>query len=171
MIGSLASTSPSSFAASGRVVAQRGGLTAEEQRQVEALKQTDRKVKSHEQAHMAAGAGLVRGGSFEYQAGPDNKRYAVGGEVSIDTSPGRTPIETIAKARQIRAAALAPADPSTQDRRVAAAASQMEMQAQQELAQKTSEERTGGGSENRAINAYRQVVTAGNGLGGFSAEA
>lgn len=171
MIGSIASTSVSSFAASGRMAAQRGGLTVEEQRQVDALKQTDRQVKSHEQAHMSAGAGLVRGGSFEYQVGPDNKRYAVGGEVSIDTSPGRTPTETIAKARQIRAAALAPADPSTQDRRVAAAASQMELQAQQELAQQASEERTGGGTASDAINAYRQVAAAGNGAGGFSTEA
>jgi ribosomal protein L12E/L44/L45/RPP1/RPP2 len=43
------------------------------------------------------------------------------------------PEATIQKAKQIRAAALAPADPSTQDRAVAASASAMESQAQQEL--------------------------------------
>lgn len=56
------------------------------------------------------------------------------GEVSIDTSPGRTPTETLARAERIQAAALAPADPSPQDRSVAAQAAQMAAQARQELA-------------------------------------
>lgn len=171
MIGAIASSSFSSAGSSGRLAARQGGLSPEEQRQVEALKQTDRKVRAHEQAHMAAGAGLVRGSSFSYQAGPDNKRYAVAGEVSIDTSPGRTPVETIAKAQQIRAAALAPADPSTQDRRVAAAASQMEMQARQELAQADDEQRSGNRQIDSALAAYRQVSATGQVGTGFSAVA
>lgn len=85
---------------------------------------------------MTAGAGLVTSGaSFTYQKGPDGVNYVIGGEVSISTSPGRTPDETIQRARQIRAAALAPADPSGQDRAVAAQASQMEQQAQMEKSQ------------------------------------
>lgn len=89
-------------------------------------------------SHLAAGAGLVRGGpSYTYQRGPDGQLYAVGGEVSIDTSPGRTPEETIRRAQQIRAAALAPADPSAQDRQVAAAASRMELEAHIQAAQDT----------------------------------
>ncbi len=171
MIGAVGSASAYSHAGAARLDARQGGLSPEEQRQVEALKQTDRKVRSHEQAHMAAGAGLVRGSGYEYQAGPDNKRYAVAGEVSIDTSPGRTPEETIAKAQQIRAAALAPADPSTQDRRVAAAASQMEMQARQELAQAADDQRSGNDQVDSALAAYRQVATADGGGGGFSAVA
>lgn len=111
------------------------GLTAEEQREVQSLKQTDRKVRDHEQAHLTVGADLVRAGAtFSYQTGPDNQRYAVAGEVSIDVSPGRSAEETIAKAQRIRAAALAPADPSPQDRRVAARASRMEGEARTELA-------------------------------------
>lgn len=168
MIGAIASFSPQSPSAAGRLSGRQGGLSPEEQRQVEALKQTDRKVRAHEQAHMAAGGGLVRGSSYSYQAGPDNKRYAVAGEVSIDTSPGRTPSETIAKAQQIRAAALAPADPSTQDRRVAAAASQMEMQARQELAQARDEQRSGSRQVDGALAAYRQVSAAQEAVGGFS---
>lgn len=118
-------------------------LTLEQQRQVAELKQIDLKVRAHEQAHMSAGAGLIRGGaSFSYETGPDNKRYAVAGEVSIDTSPGRTPEETIPKAQHIRAAALAPADPSPQDHGVAAQASQMEGQARQEVSAKQREEST-----------------------------
>lgn len=170
MIGAVGSSSVSPYAASGRLAARQGGLSPDEQRQVDALKQTDRKVRSHEQAHMAAGAGLVRGSGYAYQAGPDNKRYAVAGEVSIDTSPGRTPEETIAKAQQIRAAALAPADPSTQDRRVAAAASQMEMQARQEMAQAADEQRSGSAQVASALAVYRQISAAGEG-GGFSAVA
>lgn len=79
---------------------------------------------------MAAGAGLItRGASFTYETGPDGKRYAVGGEVGIDVSGGRTPEETLAKAERIRAAALAPAEPSAQDRQVAAEADQMAAEA------------------------------------------
>ncbi len=99
------------------------------------LATTDREVRAHEAAHLAAAGGLAQGGaSFDTVRGPDGRPYAIGGEVSIDVSPGRTPEETIAKAQQIRSAALAPADPSAQDYRVAAQAAQMAQQAQQALA-------------------------------------
>jgi|GEM_PF-4366859 len=62
-------------------------LTEQEQREVQELKTRDREVRQHEQAHMAAAGGHARGGpSYEYTTGPDNRRYAIGGEVSIDTS-------------------------------------------------------------------------------------
>ena len=137
------------------------GLTPDELRVVRQLEQTDRKVRAHEQAHLSAGAGLVRGGaSYSYEVGPDDKRYAVSGEVSIDASPGKTPVETIPKAQHIRATALAPVDPSAQDHRVAAAASQMEIDARMELAQQRSEEIRLGASENVSADdtasSYRQ---------------
>lgn len=117
-------------------------LTPEEQQQVRRLVQTDRAVRAHEQAHLSVGADLVRGAAaYSYQTGPDNRRYAVGGEVSIDTSPGRTPEETIPKAQHIRATALAPVDPSPQDHSVAAQATRMENDARVELsAQKNQEQ-------------------------------
>ncbi len=103
--------------------------------EVAALASTDRKVRSHEAAHLAAAGGLAQGGaSFSTVRGPDGQMYAVGGEVGIDVSPGRTPEETLAKAQQIQRAALAPADPSSQDYRVAAIAAQLIQQAQRELA-------------------------------------
>lgn len=113
-------------------------LTPQEQKQVAQLQSRDREVRAHEAAHVAAGGGYVRGGAnFSYQVGPDGKRYAVGGEVSIDTSPVRdNPAATIAKMQTVRRAALAPADPSAQDRAVAAAASASEAQARQELRDK-----------------------------------
>jgi hypothetical protein len=110
-------------------------LTPAQQREIEQLKQTDREVRQHEQAHLAVGRDLVTSGpSYTYATGPDRQRYAVGGEVSIDTSPGRSPEETIPKAQHIRATALAPAKPSAQDHSVAAQASRMESEARIELA-------------------------------------
>lgn len=109
-------------------------LSDEAQATLRQLQATDRKVRAHELAHLAASGGLATGApSYTYQKGPDGVNYAVGGEVSIDTSPAKTPEETIAKAATIIAAALAPADPSPQDRAVAAAASQLAQQARAEL--------------------------------------
>ncbi len=121
-------------------VSSRQSLSEEEQRQVAELQKVDRKVRQHEQMHMAAGGGLVTSGpSYRYTRGPDGKSYAVGGEVGIDTSEASSPEATLGKARQIRAAALAPPDPSAQDRQVAALAAQMEMRALQELARQGQE--------------------------------
>jgi hypothetical protein len=106
------------------------------QREIQKLAARDREVRAHEQAHVAAGGSLITSGpTYTYQTGPDRRRYAVGGEVGIDTSPVRgDPEATVDKAQRIRAAALAPAEPSAQDRSVAAKASQMEQSARIELA-------------------------------------
>lgn len=117
-------------------------LTEEEKQIVARLKAIDQEVRAHEQAHLAVAGPFANGGpSFQYQKGPDGKMYAVGGEVSIDTSkvPG-DPSATIQKAEAIKRAALAPAHPSGQDLQVAAQAQAMEEQARQEsYAQKTDE--------------------------------
>jgi len=120
---------------------RRGGqkLTAEQQQQLLKLKQRDAHVRQHEAAHQAAGGALTGAASFTYQGGPDGKQYAIGGEVPIRLATGRTPDETIANARQARAAALAPSDPSGADLSVAAAASQMEMAAEQRKAKLASQ--------------------------------
>jgi hypothetical protein len=76
--------------------------------------------------------------------------YAVGGEVSIDCSPVKgDPQATVAKMQAIQRAAMAPADPSGQDRSVAAAAAAAAAQARQEMAQKTG----GGKDTNSGIQA------------------
>ena len=119
-------------------------LTPEALKLIDELKARDAEVRQHEQAHMAAAGGLtVSGASYTYQRGPNGVNYAIGGEVQIDTSPGGTPEETIARAATIQAAALAPAGPSGADRAVAAQAQQMETQARAELAQQQSQEATG----------------------------
>lgn len=126
-------------------------LDAEQQRQIAKLVETDRKVRAHEQAHMSAGGGLVRGAaSFDYETGPDGKRYAVGGEVSIDTTEGRTPAETVVKAQRIYDAAMAPADPSPQDHAVASMAMGMKAEATQEL---NAQQATQGGRTSTARDA------------------
>jgi|GEM_PF-1245185 len=102
--------------------------------QLAELKKADAAVRAHEQAHLAAAGGLAKGGaSFTYRQGPDGRNYAVGGEVQIDTSKGATPEETVAKMVRVRAAALAPANPSPQDRKVAQAASVTMSEARLEL--------------------------------------
>jgi len=111
-------------------------LSKEEKKQVQELKRSDNEVRAHEMAHIAAGGQYVRSGArFEYQSGPDGGRYAVGGEVSIDTSAVRgDPAATIIKMQSVKRAALAPASPSGQDRSVASSAAATEANARKELA-------------------------------------
>ena len=107
------------------------------------MKARDREVRAHEAAHKSAAGSLAHGAAqFSYETGPDGKRYAVGGEVSIDTSEiSGNPQATIVKAQIIRRAAMAPAQPSSQDRSVAAQATQMEASARQEIAQSNQNEK------------------------------
>jgi hypothetical protein len=102
--------------------------------QVAELEMIDTKVRAHELAHLAAAGSYATGGaSFQYAKGPDGKQYAVAGEVGIDTGKESSPEATISKMQTVRAAALAPADPSPQDQKVAARASLVIAEASQEL--------------------------------------
>ncbi|MFM5857385.1 putative metalloprotease CJM1_0395 family protein [Aeromonas rivipollensis] len=105
-----------------------------QQRQLAALVERDLEVRKHEQAHQMAGGEHAGSPSYQFSQGPDGKRYATGGEVAIDigTIPG-DPAATLAKMQQVRAAALAPAEPSSQDLSVARAASAKEAQARKDL--------------------------------------
>ena len=115
-------------------------LSDSEKRETQELQRRDQEVRAHEAAHKAAAGRYATGGaSFDYQRGPDGRQYAVGGEVSIDTSRPENPSEALSKAQAIQAAALAPAEPSAQDRQVAQAASQMAAEARAELARQTAE--------------------------------
>lgn len=110
------------------------GLEDSELQELADLKARDREVRAHEAAHQAVGGQYAGSISYVYERGPDGAQYAVGGEVSIDTSPVQgDPQATIEKMRVVRAAALAPAEPSPQDRAVAAEAMQLMLQAQTEL--------------------------------------
>lgn len=134
-------------------------LTEEERKVVRELQQRDQEVRRHEAAHAAAGGQYAGAPTYTYQRGPDGKQYAVGGSVSIDTSPVKgDPEATLQKARQIRAAALAPAEPSAQDRSVAASAAALERQAQAEIAAERRAEQTGEAADQPASSAAASEV-------------
>ena len=117
-------------------------LSSEELQQVSDLKARDQEVRAHELAHMMVGGNLVRKGvSYQYQTGPDGQRYAVGGEVSIDSSAvDGDPTATINKMQHVKRAAMAPANPSAEDRAVASSAAETEAAARMELMQENAEE-------------------------------
>lgn len=151
-----------------------GELSLEEQRMVTELQAADTNVRAHEAAHMAAGGGLTSPASYTYERGPDNKMYAVAGEVGISTGEGNTPQESLNKAQTIRRAALAPADPSPQDLKVAAQAASMEMSARAQIMQEkmsqnsqntnnSNETSAGNSNVNSAENS--NVNSAGNSAG------
>ena len=146
-----------------------GELSLEEQRIVTELQAADTNVRAHEAAHMAAGGGLTSPASYTYERGPDNKMYAVAGEVGISTGEGNTPQESLNKAQTIRRAALAPADPSPQDLKVAAQAASMEMNAraqimQEKMAQNSQNTNNSNETSGDAVNSVENsnVNSAGN---------
>jgi SprA-related family len=111
-----------------------------EQKMIEQLSARDREVRAHEQSHAAVGGQYASSPTYTYQRGPDGVSYAIGGEVQIDTSPiPNDPEATLRKAEQIARAASAPAEPSGQDRAVAAQAAKMAQQARVEISQELRE--------------------------------
>jgi len=105
------------------------------QEEILKLQQIDAHVKAHELAHKAAGGELAGSPSYTYKIGPDGKKYAISGEVPIRIEKGKTPQQTIANMQKVKAAALAPSDPSPQDLKVAATAEMIEVKARMELNQ------------------------------------
>ncbi|MBG6208805.1 hypothetical protein IWQ49_003469 [Labrenzia sp. EL_126] len=119
------------------------GLNEAEEKQVQELEKRDREVRAHEQAHARVGGAYAGAPSYTFQQGPDGKRYAIGGEVQIDTSKEKTPQETIRKMQIVIRAALAPAEPSSQDLKVAQLARSQLSEAQAESRQQKAEELEG----------------------------
>ncbi|MEM9764061.1 MAG: putative metalloprotease CJM1_0395 family protein [Pseudomonadota bacterium] len=110
-------------------------LSEGEQAMLAALRARDSEVRAHEEAHARVGGRYAGEPSYTYQQGPDGGRYAIGGSVSIDVAPVEgDPEATIAKMAIVRAAALAPAEPSSSDRRIAAIAEAETRRAVAELA-------------------------------------
>ena len=101
---------------------------------IRSLEIRDKEVRNHERSHASVGGSHTGAPTYSYETGPDGKKYAVEGEVSVDLTPvAGDPKETIAKMKQVQAAALAPADPSSQDIQVAASAASIILEAQSEL--------------------------------------
>ncbi len=118
------------------------GLTEAERKEVQKLRERDREVRAHEAAHKAVGGSLASAPSFQTVRGPDGRSYAVSGEVKIDTSTvPNNPEATIRKMEIVRRAALAPSQPSAQDRQVAADAAAKAQQARIEKREQDAEQR------------------------------
>ncbi len=105
----------------------------EKDAQVQEMKDIEREVIAHEAAHQAAAGELGGGVSYTYTEGPDGKSYITGGEVPIRLKQGSTPEETLRNMQQVQRAASAPADPSGQDRQVAAKAAAIAAKARSEI--------------------------------------
>jgi hypothetical protein len=113
---------------------ERSSETLADTRKIQQLKSRDQEVRAHELAHASVGGSTTGAPSYEFEVGPDGKKYAVGGEVSVNLSPVQgDPRATITKMEKVHAAALAPANPSAQDARVAAQAAELIVQSQAEL--------------------------------------
>lgn len=124
-----------------KVAGEKKELSPEQEQEVAQLKARDAEVKAHEQAHLAASAGISASApSYTYETGPDGVKYAIGGEVNISFSQGNDPKENLANAEAMRAAALAPAQPSSQDLAVANNAQKMIEEAKQQIKEKAAEE-------------------------------
>lgn len=142
-----------------------GELAPEEREEVRELQARDQEVRQHEQAHQVVGGQYTGAANYTLERGPDGQLYAVDGEVPIDTAPiPEDPQATIDKMRIVRAAALAPSEPSPQDLQVALEATRQMLAAQGELRAERQEEVRDDvvGSEERdsdpRIEAFRDVA-------------
>ncbi len=131
-------------------------FSAQVEQQLQQLIKTDQEVRAHEQAHIAASGGLATSGpNYVYVTGPDGKLYAVGGDVNVDVSPvPNNPDATIQKMDTVIRAALAPAQPSTQDYTVASQAQMAIIQAQEQktIMERQKSQSNSGNSKSTQIN-------------------
>lgn len=116
-------------------------LSKEELKAVRDLQVRDRQVRAHEQAHVSASGRIATSApNYEFETGPDGRKYAVGGSVSYNVPPASTPKEELLLAQQLRRMALAPMDPSPKDRATAAKAAVKEAKANREIREEKAEE-------------------------------
>lgn len=130
----------------------------QQQLEIADLVQRDREVRTHEQAHAAVGGQYAGSPTYSFKRGPDGQRYAVSGEVGIDTTPvPNDPEATLRKMEVVLRAALAPIEPSPQDLRVAALAQAQAAQARVELAELRRDEAISALEERKARDDERQA--------------
>lgn len=119
------------------------GLTPEQVRTVEALQRRDSAVRQEEQTHAARAGAFAGAPIYQYEVGPDDKRYAVSGEVPVHVkNPSGDPEQLKRALAVLSQAATAPAAPSSQDisvaQRAASLAGQLEAQAVDDAAEAAS---------------------------------
>jgi hypothetical protein len=129
----------------------------QDQQQIRQLAARDREVRAHEAAHAAVGGQYAGAASFQFVRGPDGVNYAAGGEVPISLPRGGEPGARLVAAEQVRRAALAPANPSAQDRSIAALAAQTALGARAEISTIQAQARQGSSEESSAVRAEKQA--------------
>lgn len=87
-------------------------------RVLDKFRNKDAETRNHEQAHASIGH-TTSPISYNYQAGPDGKMYAVGGSVRLDTSIPDDPKAAAFKLDMIQKAALGVTNPSSADGAIA----------------------------------------------------
>lgn len=130
-------------------------LEREKQKIISDLSQRDTEVRAHEEAHANVGGQYASAPQYDLTEGPDGKQYATGGHVDIDISKEEEPEDTVVKMDIVERAALAPAQPSPQDFKVAGEArvtgneAQIEVQVNraEELKKSQESEETGAAAE------------------------
>lgn len=122
---------------------EKATLEREKQQIISELSKRDQEVRTHEQAHASVGGRYASAPSYNMTEGPDGREYAVGGHVTIDTSPvADDPEATLDKSQVVERAALAPAQPSEQDLKVASEAQAMGNEARIDIRERDFLERT-----------------------------
>lgn len=97
-------------------------LSAEDEDLVRRLEARDDKVRAHEAAHVMAAGGQAGMPVYTFQTGPDGRRYAVGGSVSIAILATGDEAGDARRARRAYRAAMAVGEPSAQDMETASLA-------------------------------------------------
>jgi len=102
------------------------GRTAAEEKLLGDLERIDKDVHEHEMQHYLMAQPYARSPEYFYVVGPDGRRFAVSGLTAFDATPIAGDNDaTIRKLDALVRAALAPREPSEEDRRVAATLEQL----------------------------------------------
>jgi hypothetical protein len=111
-------------------------MTSDERSQLAHLRMTDAAVRSLQFSRIAMAGSLAHGQSTQFTSGPDGRLYATSGEVDVDTNPGSTPRESLARASTLRrfsAAGGTPISTPAVQENVSAQAAQIEFAARSEM--------------------------------------
>ena len=103
-----------------------------EQEMLRKLQQRDAKVRGHEAAHVMAAGGQASMPTYNYQTGPDGRRYAVGGSVNISMISTGDSEQTARQAQKAYRAAMATGEPSSADMQAATRAMARAAEAKQD---------------------------------------
>lgn len=116
-------------------------LSTDDKQEIREMQSRDLEVRNHEQAHISASGRIATSAPiYKYEKGPDGKMYVTEGSVRFSMPPSNSPEEKLQLAQQLRRMALAPANPSSKDRQVAAKASQKISNAQKEVREEARKE-------------------------------